>query len=318
MVEIGYALSSEEHEATDLVRFAARAEQAGFSYAMISDHFHPWIDVQGQSSFVWTVLGGIAGATSTLRVGTGVTCPIIRYHPAIVAQAAATVATMMPGRFSLGVGTGEALNEHVVGGRWPAHPQRAEMLEEAVDIIRRLFSGESVTHYGTHFTVETARLYSRPEEPPPVLVAAGGPRTAALAGRIGDGVINFAPDPDIPERFRATGGGDKPRYVQYNVCWAEDEAEARRTATKVVPSVGLPGELGQNLPNPSDYAQAAQLVTEDRMAGLVVCGPDPQRHIDGLQKCVDAGYDHIHVDQVGPDQEGFFRFYEREVLPRFR
>jgi coenzyme F420-dependent glucose-6-phosphate dehydrogenase len=230
VVELGYSLSCEEHGASDLVRFAARAEQAGFGYASISDHFHPWIDEQGQSPFVWSVLGGIANATSTLRVGTGVTCPTRRYHPAIVAQAAATVATMMPGRFYLGVGTGEALNEHVVDPTWPAHSRRAEMLEEAVEVIRQLWSGELVTHYGEHYVVDSARLYTLPEQPPPVVVAAAGPRGAELAGRIGDGLINFTPDPDVATGFRDAGGGEKPRYVQYNVCWAQDEAEARPTA----------------------------------------------------------------------------------------
>jgi coenzyme F420-dependent glucose-6-phosphate dehydrogenase len=314
-MKIGYMLSSEEHEARDLVRFAGRAEQAGFSYAMISDHYHPWLDAQGQSPFAWSVLGGIAQATSTLRVGTAVTCPTTRYHPAIVAQAAATVATMMPDRFILGVGTGELLNEHVVGEPWPSHPKRAEMLAEAVEIIRRLWSGNLVRHYGRHYTVETARLYSLPERPPPIVVAAGGPRAAKLAGRIGDGMVNFAPDPQVVACFDAAGGGGKPRYIQYNVCWAADEWEARRTATKVVPNVGMPGELGPKLPNPADFQHAATLVTEDRMAELVVCGPDPQRHLDGLKRCLDAGYDHVQVAQVGPDQEGFFRFYEQEILP---
>jgi G6PDH family F420-dependent oxidoreductase len=318
VVEVGYQLSSEEHEATDLVRFAARAEQAGFDYAMIADHFHPWVDTQGQSPFAWTVLGGIAEVTSELRVGTSVTCPTMRYHPAIVAQAAATVATMMPGRFLLGVGTGEALNEHVVGAPWPGHQRRAEMLAEAVEVIRRLWSGAQVTHHGRHFTVDNARLYSLPEQPPPLLMAGAGPRAAALAGRLGDGLINYTPDPSAVQDFAAGGGSGKPRYVQYNVCWADDEAEARRTAARVVPSVGLPGELGQKLTTPSDFMHAATLVTEERMAQVVVCGPDPQQHIAGLQRCVDAGYDHVHVDQIGPDQEGFFRFYQREVLPHFQ
>src|SRR3954453_16388198 len=253
MVEIGYALSSEEHPAPDLVRFAARAEACGFTYASISDHFHPWIDRQGESSFVWSVLGGMANATSRLRVMTGVTCPTTRYHPAVVAQAAATVATMMPGRFMLGVGTGEALNEHVVGQRWPAYEVRAQMLEEAVDIIRRLFAGDQVRHYGKHFTVENARLYSRPEEPSPIMVAGGGPQAARLAGRIGDGLVNFAPDPGVVEAF---GDRERPRFVQYNVCWAESEAEARRTARRVCPTVALPGELGQHLPDVAHYEQA--------------------------------------------------------------
>ncbi|RZU51902.1 G6PDH family F420-dependent oxidoreductase [Krasilnikovia cinnamomea] len=318
LVELGYSLSCEEHGASDLVRFAARAEQAGFGYASISDHFHPWIGVQGQSPFVWSVLGGIACATSTLRVGTGVTCPTRRYHPAIVAQAAATVATMMPGRFYLGVGTGEALNEHVVDPAWPAHPRRAEMLEEAVEVIRRLWSGEVVTHYGAHYVVDSARLYTLPAQPPPLVVAAGGPRAAELAGRVGDGLINFTPDPDVAARFRDAGGGDKPRYVQYNVCWAQDEAEARRTAHRVVPIVALPGELNQQLPRPFDFEQASTVVTEDAIAEVVVCGPDPQKHIEGIQSCVDNGYDHVHVYQVGQDQEGFFRFYQKEILPHFR
>ncbi|GAA1756390.1 TIGR03557 family F420-dependent LLM class oxidoreductase [Luedemannella helvata] len=315
MVTIGYALSSEEHPASDLVRYAARAEDVGFGYAMISDHFHPWIGEQGQSPFVWSVLGGIAQATTHLRVGTGVTCPIMRYHPAIVAQAAATVATMMPGRFMLGVGTGEALNEHVVARRWPAYEVRAAMLAEAVDIMRRLFAGDQVRHYGEHFTVENARLYSRPDTPPPILVAAGAPRAARLAARIGDGLVNYAPDPGVVEAFDQP---EKPRLVQYNVCWAKDEAQARATARRVCPTVALPGELGQHLPEVAHYEQFAGTVTEDRIAEVIVCGPDPERHLAGIQRCVDAGYDHVHVDQVGPDQEGFFAFYEQEILPKLR
>jgi G6PDH family F420-dependent oxidoreductase len=318
MVHIGYALSSEEHPAEDLVRFATRAEQAGFEYAMISDHYHPWIDRQGQSAFVWSVLGGIARETTHLRVGTGVTCPTMRYDPAIVAQAAATVATMMPGRFMLGVGTGEALNEHITGDHFPAWEVRADMLEEAVGIIRELWSGALVRHYGEFFTVENARLYSLPDEPPPIIVAAAGPRATELAARIGDGLINYAPDPDVVTLFRGAGGGDKPRYIQYNVCWAEDEAQARRTAREVVPTVALTGEVTTLLPTPRHFEQATSSVTEDQIAEVVVCGPDPERHIAGLRTCVEAGFDHVHVDQVGPDQEGFFRFYESEILPRLR
>jgi G6PDH family F420-dependent oxidoreductase len=318
MVHIGYALSSEEHPANDLVAFAGRAEQVGFEYAMISDHYHPWIDEQGQSTFVWSVLGGIARETTNLKVGTGVTCPTMRYRPAIVAQAAATVATMMPGRFMFGVGTGEALNEHIVGERWPAWELRADMLEEAVEIIRELWSGSMVSHYGEFFTVENARVYSLPDEPPPILVAASGPKSAEMAGRIGDGLINYAPDHEVVADFRASGGGDKPRLVQYNVCWAEDEAEARRIARETVPTVALKGEVTTLLPTPPHFEQATDTVTEDQIAQVVVCGPDPDKHIDGIRKCVEAGFDHVHVDQVGPDQEGFFRFYEREILPKFR
>jgi G6PDH family F420-dependent oxidoreductase len=318
MVHIGYALSSEEHPANDLITFACRAEQVGFEYAMISDHYHPWIDEQGESAFVWSVLGGIARETTSLRVGTGVTCPTMRYHPAIVAQAAATIATMLPGRFMFGVGTGEALNEHIVGERWPAWEIRADMLEEAVEIIRELWSGRMMSHYGEFFTVENARVYSLPDEPPPILVAAGGPKSAEMAARIGDGLINYAPDHEIVAEFRASGGGDKPRLVQYNVCWAEDEAQARHLARETVPTVALQGEVTTILPTPPHFEQATSAVTEDQLARVVVCGPDPDKHIDGIRKCVEAGFDHVHVDQVGPDQEGFFRFYEREILPKFR
>jgi len=318
MVSVGYALSSEEHPASDLVRFAARAEQAGFEYAVISDHFHPWIDAQGQSPAVWPVLGGIAGATSTLRVGTGVTCPTIRYHPVIVAQQAATVATMMPGRFMLGVGTGEALNEHVTGDRFPPYQDRAGMLREAIEVIRALWSGRRVNHRGHHYTVDNARLYSVPDELPPIIVAAKGPKAAQLAGQLGDGLINFVPDPKIVHRYESAAGMGKPKFVQYNVCWAESEAEAKATARRMIPTAGIEGEVTTLLPTPAHFEQLTADTTEEQVAKAIVCGPDPQRHLDGLQACAKAGFDHIHVNQVGLDQEGFFRFYEREVLPRWR
>ena len=318
MAEIGYAISSEEHAPRDILHHARRAEEVGFPFALISDHFHPWVDRQGHSPFVWSVLGGIAHATERLRIGTGVTCPMIRIHPAIIAHAAATVAAMMPGRFFLGVGTGENLNEHILGDRWPPHDVRSEMLEEAVAVIRLLWQGGDQTHRGRHYTVENARLYTLPEEPPPIMVAGSGPRAARLAGRIGDGLINTAPDAEVRETFERAGGAGKPRYAQMTVCWAADEAQARRTAFEIWPNGGLKGELSQELPTPAHFEQAAKLVTEEMVAEEVVCGPDPERHIAKIQAYIDAGYDHIYVHQVGPDQEGFFRFYEREILPRFQ
>ena len=317
-VSLGYSLSTEEQRPEDLVRFACRAEEIGFEYASISDHFHPWIDAQGNSPFAWSVLGAIANATTRLRVGTGVTCPTFRYHPAIVAQAAATVASLMPGRFFLGVGTGENLNEHVIGAKWPPYETRAEMLEEAVEIIRALWTGETVDRKGGYFTVENARLYTLPEEPPPIVVAAGAPKAAELAGRIGDGLINFAADAKIVEAFDAEGSPGRPRYLQVSVCWNDSEAEARRLAYERCPTVALKGELGNLLPTPAHYEQAVQLLDEDAVAKAIACGPDPEGHVEKIQAGIDAGYDHIHVYQVGPDQEGFFRFYEREILPRFQ
>jgi coenzyme F420-dependent glucose-6-phosphate dehydrogenase len=316
-VEIGYSLSCEEHRPEELVKYARQAEEAGFTYASISDHFHPWVGAQGNSPFVWSVLGGIAQSTTTLRVGTGVTCPTMRYHPAVIAQAAATVACMMPGRFFLGIGTGENLNEHVVGARWPSYGVRASMMEEAVDIIRRLWTGSVVEHHGPHYTVENARLYTLPEDLPEVVVAASGPKSAALAGRIGDGMITFTPDETVVQGFRDAGGQGAHTYLQVNVCWDTDEARARRTAHRICGNVALPGELGNQLPSPKHYEQAVSIVDEDAVAKVIECGSDPDRHAARIQQAIDAGFDRVHVYQVGPDQEGFFRFYEREILPRF-
>lgn len=317
MVEIGYALSSEEHRPKDLVRYAQRAEEAGFPFALISDHYHPWIDCQGQSPFVWSVIGGIAHTTDHLRLGTGVTCPIMRIHPAIIAQAAATPASMMPGRFFLGVGTGENLNEHILGDHWPPADIRLEMVKEAVEIIRLLWQGGTQSYWGNYYTVENARIYTLPDELPPIMVAASGPKAAEAAGSIGDGFVSTAPEGELIERFKAGGGGSKPRYGQLTVCWARTESEARRTAYEWWPNAGIKGELSQELPTPAHFEQACGLVKEEDVAGKIICSPDPDRHIAAIKKFVDAGYDHVYIHQVDPDQEGFFRFYEREILPEF-
>jgi G6PDH family F420-dependent oxidoreductase len=315
MPEIGYSLSSEEHRPSDLVRYAAAAEANGFRFALISDHYHPWTDAQGQSPFVWSVLGGIARATEHLRLGTGVTCPTSRIHPAIVAHAAATVADMLPGRFFLGVGSGENLNEHILGDAWPPVAIRLRMLEEAVAIIRELFTGSLVTHDGEYYTLHTARLYTLPEQPPPIMVAASGPKAAEVAGRIGDGLVSVAPNPDVVGQYRQYGG-DGPRYGQIHVCWGPDEAQAVETAHKQWVNAAIPGQLGQELPLPAHFEQAGKTVRPEDVAEVVVCGPDPERHRAEIAKYADAGFDHIYVHQIGPDQEGFFRFYADEVLPK--
>jgi G6PDH family F420-dependent oxidoreductase len=317
-VELGYALSSEEHPPLALVEHAVLAEECGFTYALISDHFHPWIDAQGESPFVWSVLGGIALATKKLRIGTGVTCPTIRLHPAIVAQAAATSAAMLPGRFFLGVGTGEQLNEHVLGDRWPPTFLRREMLREAVEVMRELWQGELMSHRGAHYAVENARLYTQPETPPDVMVAASGPEAAELAGEIGDGLVATAPDADLVATFDRAGGDGKPRYAQLTVCWGRDEQQAIETALRVWPNAALKGTLGQELPLPSHFEQAATMVTRADIADVVVCGPDPDRHRAAVQEYVDAGFDHVYVHQIGDDQEGFLRFYERVIMPSYR
>jgi G6PDH family F420-dependent oxidoreductase len=314
MVELGYALSSEEHTPRDLVRNAVAAEEAGFTFALVSDHFHPWTDRQGQSPFVWSMIGAIAQATERIRLGTGVTCPTMRIHPAIVAQAAATCALLMPDRFFLGVGTGENLNEHVLGLRWPNPEERLEMLEESVEVIRELWQGELTTRRGRHYTVSQARLYSVPDEPPPIAVAASAPEAAELAGRIGDAFVSTAPDAELIERFEAGGGTGKPRYGQVTVCWAETEDEAIRTAYEWWPNAALEGELAQELPLPRHFEQAARTLTPEQVAEVIVCGPDPEKHRDAIRQYEDAGFDHVYIHQVGPDQDGFLRFYEQEIL----
>ena len=317
-MQVGYALSSEEHAAADLVSFAARAEGVGFDILAISDHFHPWTDRQGQSPMVWPVLGGIAQVTERVRVGTRVTCPIMRLHPAIVAQASGTVATMMPDRFFLGLGTGEYLNEHVFGQTWPRPTVRREMLEEAVELIRKLWTGRLVSHRKRHYTVESARLYSIPEEPPPIAVAMGGPKSARLAGRIGDAVIGVSPDRQLLETAKGEAEDSLPSYGELHVCWAPTEGEARRTAHEWWPVAAFKGPLGSDLALPSHFEDVAQMVNEEDVAEAVTCGPDPERHIAAIKEFDEAGFDAVWVHQIGTDQVGFFEFYEKEILPLFR
>jgi coenzyme F420-dependent glucose-6-phosphate dehydrogenase len=315
---IGYTLSSEEHDPLDLVRYAHKAEEAGFGFAVISDHFHPWIDAQGQSPFVWAVLGGVAGATQDLRVGTGVTCPTTRIHPAIIAHAAATAAAMLPGRFFLGVGSGERLNEHILGDHWPEVSVRQQRLEEAIEVIRLLWKGGLQSHYGTHYTVENARLYTLPPEPPPIMIATAGDRATELAARVGDGMVGLVPDPDVISKFEAAGGAGKPRFGQVHVCWAASEEEARRTVLERWPNGALTGNLFIELALPSQFEDACELVDEERAAEGAVCSPDPEAHVAEIRRYIAAGYDHVYVHQIGPQQDGFFDFYEREVLPALK
>jgi G6PDH family F420-dependent oxidoreductase len=314
-MQIGYFLASEEYSPRALIEQAKKAEQAGFHALWISDHYQPWNDEQGHSGFVWSVIGALAEATS-LPVTTGVTCPTVRIHPAVIAQAAATSGVLHQGRFNLGVGSGEALNEHILADHWPEADVRLEMLEEAVEVIRRLWTGEQVSHHGTHYDVETARLYTRPETPPPVLISGFGPKATRLAARIGDGYVNVAPDADAVELFRSSGGGDKVVQGGTKVCWGEDEAAARRTAYERWPNEGLPGELAQILPTPAHFEQATTLVTEDMIGESMACGPDLDRHVAQLQAYLDAGFDEVYVQQIGERQAEFFDVLARDVLPR--
>jgi G6PDH family F420-dependent oxidoreductase len=315
-LRLGCWLSSEELPPNDLVRLAVAAEAAGFEDAMISDHFHPWTPAQGQAGFVWATLGAIAHATSSLRVATGVTAPIVRMHPVVVAHAASTVASMMPGRFSLGLGTGERLNEQVTGAHWPRAGERRRMLREAIDVIRSLLAGELVNHEGDHFRVEHARLYTRADVPPPILVAAGGRLSAQLAGEKGDGIITLNPSAKMVEQFERAGGRGKPRIGQLHVCWAESQCAAVETARRWWPNGALPPAVLGELAKPSDFAALAHLVSDEAVQRAVVCGPDPELHLAAIARFAGAGFTLLHVHQVGPDQERFLRFYAKEVLPR--
>ena len=317
MATFGVFLSSEEHDALALVEQARAAEAAGFESAWISDHFHPWIDAQGQSPFVWSVLGAVAASTERLRVHTAVTCPTVRIHPAIIAQAAATSRDAPTGRFGLGVGSGEALNEHILGDAWPSADERLEMLEEAVEVIRLLWQGGVQSHDGRHYVVDHARLYSLPEAPPPIHVSGFGPKAISVAARIGDGFMTTMPDAGAIRQYRDEGGAGT-LHAGTKVCWGADEQACVDLVHRLWPNEALPGELPQILPTPEHVEQATQLVTREMLADAVPCGPDPERHAAAIREFVDAGFDEIYINQIGPDQQGFLDFYTREVLPRLR
>ncbi|MBF8194600.1 TIGR03557 family F420-dependent LLM class oxidoreductase [Nonomuraea sp. K274] len=317
MTTFGYFLASEEHSPKELVRQAKAAERAGFEALWISDHFHPWLNEQGESPFVWSVIGALAEATS-LPITTAVTCPLVRVHPAVVAHAAATTAALTGGRFRLGVGTGEALNEHVTDSRWPPLSERLEMLEEAMGLMRELFTGRLVTHRGRHYRVDTARLYTLPEEPAPILMSGLGKKSTELAGRIADGYISTAPKAESVQSFRAAGGTGKPACGGLKACYAGDEAAARKTVHRLWPTQGIKGEASQLLPLPRHFEQLAASVTEEEAVNGSPVGPDPQVHVQAIRQYVDAGFDEIYINQIGAEQDAFFDFYEREVLPLVR
>jgi G6PDH family F420-dependent oxidoreductase len=312
-VKVGYFLASEEFGPRELVEQARRAEQAGFHALWISDHYHPWNDEQGHSAFVWSVIGALAEATR-LPVTTGVTCPTVRIHPAVIAQAAATSAVMHQGRFQLGVGSGEALNEHILGDRWPEADVRLEMLEEAVEVIRLLWQGGQQSHHGRHYTVENARVYDLPEQPPPILVSGFGPKATKLAARIGDGFATTSPDADAIGLYRSHGGTG-PVHAGTKVCFMDDAEKALETVLRLWPNEGLPGELAQVLPTPAHFEQACELITGEHIASPV--GPDLDKHIESLQQYADAGVDELFVQQIGPEQDAFFTTWADKVLPQF-
>ncbi|MGN6721996.1 MAG: TIGR03557 family F420-dependent LLM class oxidoreductase [Marmoricola sp.] len=313
-MRLGYFLSCEEYSPEELVEQARAAEDAGFTSLWISDHYHPWNDAQGQSAFVWAVIGALS-QTCSLPVTTAVTCPTVRMHPAVIAQAAATASRMLPGGLTLGVGSGEALNEHILGDAWPSADIRLEMLEEAVELMRQLWGGEEVTFDGTYYRTDTARIYTRPEQPPEVYVSGFGPKSTALAARIGDGYISTSPDAELVEQFK-DGSDGKPAQAGAKVAFAQSKAEGVEHAHRLWANSGLPGELAQVLPSPHHFEQASQLVSEEMTADSVVAGCDVEEHLHQIRSYAIAGYDVLHVANMGPHYREMIDFYGAEVIPR--
>jgi coenzyme F420-dependent glucose-6-phosphate dehydrogenase len=308
MTTFGYTLASEEFGPAELVRNARRAEEAGFEFVTIADHYHPWTQAQGHSPFAWTTVAGVAATTERIRIGTGVTCPLLRIHPAIIAQAAASSSALSGGRFFLGVGTGERLNEHVLGQHWPTIEVRREMLTEAIAVMRGLWTGETFDHRGTYYTVENARIFDPPAGELPIIVAASGASSAGLLADVADGLWTTSPDKEVVGAYR-DGGGRGPVYGQLTVCVASSVEQARRTAVRIWPTAGMSGQLSQELATWTDFESVAELVTEHHVASSVVCTADAGAVVDSIHAYEDAGIDHIHVHQIGPDQDRFFRLW---------
>jgi coenzyme F420-dependent glucose-6-phosphate dehydrogenase len=323
MVTMGYAAMFEQFTPSDLLKYCQQAEEVGFTSVMASDHFHPWVPAQGQSGFVWSWLGAL-GATTKLRFGTGVTPPGPRYHPAIIAQAAATLEQMFPGRFWLGLGAGEALNEHITGEYWPEAPTRLEKLAEGVEIIQRLFSGKVVKYNGKHFKLESAKLYTRGENPPPIYIATAGPIQSERTGRTCDGFITpGAADEKIRmlmgrfEKGAREAGKDPstmPRLIQLHVSWAETLEEATENAVKEWPNGGMNFPKG-DIRTPEDFEAMAKLVRPENYKNRVLISPDLDDHIAHLRHFADLGFNEIYVHNVGRNQEAFIKAYGEKVIP---
>jgi G6PDH family F420-dependent oxidoreductase len=317
MVKLGYKLMTEEHGPADLVRNAKRAEQAGFDFAAISDHYFPWLEEQGHSPFAWSVLGAVAEATEHLGLMTSVTCPIMRYHPAIVAQAAATMGLLADGRFTLGLGAGERLNEHVVGAGWPGVVERHERLSEALDIIQGLLSGKLTTYRGQYFQLDHAKLFDRPKRKLPVIAAAGGPEAGRLAGEKADGLIVTEPEKELIRAFTA-GGGKGPRYAEVAMCCGADEDKARKTAHRYFRWSLAGWPVLAELPHDEAFAAASEHVSVETIGEEISCGPSADRHLEAIHEFTAIGCDHIILTQIGPDQDFFFELFERKLAPALR
>ncbi|WP_216896638.1 TIGR03557 family F420-dependent LLM class oxidoreductase [Nocardia alni] len=317
-MQIGYKLAAEAFGPEELIRQAIRAERAGFDFVEISDHYHPWLDNQGHSPFAWSVLGAIAASTDRIGLATGVTCPTVRYHPAIIAQAAATTALISGGRFTLGVGAGERLNEHVVGEGFPnSVGARHRMLREALEIIRLLWRGGYRSYRGEYLQLSDARVFDLPDELPKIAVAAGGPKAARLAAELGDGMFATEPRPDLIAKYRAAGG-DGPRYAEIPVAWAADEQTAAQAALETTRWAVTGWKVMSELPNPANFAAASATVREQDMRRAFTCGSDPEDFVRAAREYTEAGFDHLVLMNAGPDPDGFMDFYHDQLDHRIR
>ncbi|MET9643725.1 TIGR03557 family F420-dependent LLM class oxidoreductase [Streptomyces syringium] len=317
-MKVGYKLATESFGPGELIRQAVRAEQAGFDFVEMSDHFHPWLDNQGHSPFTWTVLGAIAVKTERIGLVTGVTCPTVRYHPAIIAQAAATLALVCDGRFTLGVGSGERLNEHVIGPGFPGSVRvRHEMLREALEIIRSLWRGGYRSYEGKHLRLEDARVFDLPEQLPLIPVAAGGAAAARIAAELGDGLFATEPKSELVRHYREAGGSG-PCYAEVPMAWADDEHTAAKAVLETSRWAVTGWKVMSELPNPANFDAATATVREEDILEQFACGPDPARYVEAAQGYVDAGFDHLVMQNAGPDPDGFIDFYQRELDHRIR
>ena len=316
MIEYGYTLMGEQSDPRWLVRDAVAAEQAGFPFAVMSDHYFPWLPSQGHSPNAWATLGAVAQATSQLELMTYVTCPILRYHPAVVAQQAATVDLLSEGRFTLGLGAGENLNEHVVGAGWPDVDRRHEMLTEAVEIIGALFGGESVDYDGKHYRVHNAKLWDVGDKPPRVGIAVSGARSCELAGKHADVMVAVEPRKELGEMFDTAGGRGKPRVGQLPICFDRDRDRAVERAHDQFRWFAGGWRVNADLPGPAGFEGASQFVTKDDVAEAIPCGDDVDAVVEAAQAFTDAGFTHLAFVQIGgEEQQPFLDWAEKELLP---
>jgi G6PDH family F420-dependent oxidoreductase len=316
-MEIGYKLAAEAFGPEELIRQAVLAEQAGFDFVEMSDHYHPCLEEQGHSPFTWSVLPVIAAKTGRIGLATGVTCPSVRYHPAIIAQAAATMAIVSEGRFTLGVGAGERLNEHVVGLGFPGERVRHERFREALEIIRLLWQGGYRSYDGKYLQLEDARVFDLPDELPVIAVAASGPASARIAAELGDGLFATEPDGDLVAGWQKLGGSG-PAYAEMPLAWAPDEDSAARAVLEKTRFALTGWKVMAELPNPVNFAAATASITTEQVKARFACGPDAGRHLEVARQFADAGFDHLVAMNAGPDPDGFMDFFARELAEPLR